>query len=1043
MNNYTIYHLHSDLSNAFTVMDSVTKYESYIKQAEKLGMKAMAFAEHGSVLQWVKKKEAIEKSGMKYIHAIEAYVTEGLDDIKRDNYHVILIAKNWDGVKEINKLSSKSFDREDKHYFYNPRITYKELKSLSDDVIITTSCLKGLLYSAPQNIKDDFIKFLSENKHRAFLEVQHHNVKEQAEYNKYLYELSQQINVSLIAGTDTHSLNAEYAEGRELLQKRKGIHFDNEDGWDLTLKSYEDLVECFKQQGILPENVYLDAIENTNKMAEMIEPFELDRSHKYPKAYSNSEEVFKNKINQGWKERSISSKDNIAEYHTRVQYEFDVMKNNGSIDYMLLEEKIKSNMRKQDVYAGYSRGSVSGSLIAYLLKITDIDSIKFDMNFSRFMNKERVSLCDIDSDWSPEDRPKVKEYVHNIPNLYTSEIVTFNTIALKGAIRDVGGALDMELSIVDSISKSVENNEDSLRIKYPKLFKYVDLLRGTITSIGVHPAATIVSPLPLEEHMGTFTSSTCDYPVSQLNMKEVDGLNFVKLDILGLDNVGVINNASKKAEISRLVPDDMNFEDERVWENLIKSPVGIFQFEKPHSHSYLKQLLSRYKDIKEQIPTITKVDLMSLANGAIRPAGDSYREEMGRGVIKDNGNEALNEIMGNTMGYCTFQESIIEFLHKFCGFTMGEADVVRRHIGKKENTEQDLPKIKAGFIKTATEQYDIPREKAETDIINFLQIIQDASNYLFSKNHSDPYTFIGFATAYLRTYHPLEFISTLLDYNEERLEKTAKIVEYAETIANIKIKPPKFRYSSAHYTPNKDGDSIYKGIASIKTLSSKVGEQLYLLKDNEYNSFVEALPDILDTGINDGQIEVLIKLGYFSEFGKSKTLLEIFNIYNSLKASKVINKGKYDEEWEDIIIKHSTQTPKQFRNLDNIAIINELIEKIEDKNISIKELIACQIEYLGYININLDTHKSNCVVLKIDTKYSPKVTMMSLATGTTITAKIYKNMLPDIEEGDMIKVTKIFQEDGWKKDNDDKWIKDPTKKVWRLKSFKKLAEREL
>lgn len=1042
MNNYTIYHLHSDLSNAFTIMDSVTKYELYIKQAKNFGMKAMAFAEHGSVLQWVKKKDAIEKNSMKYIHAIEAYVTEGLDDIKRDNYHVILIARNWEGVKELNKLSSKSFDREDKHYFYNPRITYEELKSLSDNVIMTTSCLKGLLYSAPQHIKDDFIKFLSANKHRVFLEVQHHNVKEQAEYNQYLYELSQQINVPLIAGTDTHSLNAEYAEGRELLQKRKGIHFDNEDGWDLTMKSYEELVECFKIQNAIPESAYLDALSNTNKMAEMIEPFTLDCSHKYPKVYQNSEKVFQQKINVGWKDRNIS-KENAKKYKDRVHYEFDVMKNNGSIDYILLEEKIKSDMRNHGVYAGYSRGSVSGSLIAYLLKITDIDSIKFDMSFERFMNKERVSLCDIDSDWSPEDRPKVKEYVHNIPNLHTSEIITFNTIALRGAIRDVGGALDMELAIVDKIAKSAETDEDSLRIKYPKLFKYVDLLRGTITSIGVHPAATIVSPLPLEEYMGTFTSSTCDYPVSQLNMKEVDGLNFVKLDILGLDNVGIINSASKKAGISRLIPDDIDFKDERVWKNLIKSPVGIFQFEKPYSHSYLKQLLSQYKNIKEQLPTITKVDLMSIANGAIRPAGDSYREDVGKGFIKDNGNEALNELLGNTMGQLIFQENVLEFLHKFCGFSMGRADIVRRNFSKKIGTEKDIPKIKQGFIETATTKYGMSKKKAETDVVAFLQVIEDASNYLFSKNHSDPYTFIGFATAYLRTYYPLEFISTLLDYNEERLEKTAKIVEYAETIANIKIRPPKFRYSSAHYTPSKDGDSIYKGISSIKTLSSKVGEQLYSLKDNKYNSFVEALPDIFNTDINDGQIEVLVKLGYFSEFGKSKTLLEIFNIYNSLKASKVINKGKYDEEWEEIIIKYSTQTPKQFRNLDNIAIINELIIKIEDKNISIKELIACQIEYLGYININLDTHKSNCVVLKIDTKYAPKVTMMSLATGTTITAKIYKNMLPDIEEGDIIKVTKIFQEDGWKKDDDDKWIKDPTKKVWRLKSFNRLAEREL
>ena len=394
---YVPYHMHSMLSNGTTNIDSITNFRDYVKVAADCGMPALGISEHGNIFEWLHKKEAIEKAGMKYIHCVEAYITADTDDIpekRRDNYHCVLIAKNYDGVKEINRMTSKSFNRDDCHFYYMPRITFDELYATSDNVIITTACLGGVLHNGDDIVKEQFLTFLANNKHRCYLEIQHHNIEEQIEYNKYLYEISKAIGVPLIVGTDTHALNELQMEGRAILQSAKDVHFDDEDSWDLVFKTPEELLNAYKKQKSLPIDIVKDAMQNSIKMAESIEPFDVDHSAKYPKLYDDSEAVFKEKINQGVVSRGIMSKPNYQEYVDRIHYEYDTYKHNGAIDFMLLEEDYKSEMRKKGVRFGYSRGSVSGSIIAYLLGITDVDSVKYNLNFERFMNKERVSLAD-------------------------------------------------------------------------------------------------------------------------------------------------------------------------------------------------------------------------------------------------------------------------------------------------------------------------------------------------------------------------------------------------------------------------------------------------------------------------------------------------------------------------------------------------------------------------------------------------------------------------------------------------------------------------
>ena len=1005
-NNYVVYHLHSDLSNGVTNVDSVTKYHEYVDYAASLNMKAMAFAEHGCIFEWIHKKQKIEAAGMKYIHACEAYLTEdtNADDKHRDNYHCVLIAKNYDGVKELNKMVSKSFDRSDQHYYYTPRITFDELFATSDNIIVTTACLGGVLNKGNSETKKRFMKFLLANKDRCFLEVQHHNCADQISYNKKLYAISQKTGIPLIAGTDTHCLNDEHVEGRKILQKSKNVFFSDEDDWDLTFKTYDELVDAYKKQGSLPESVYLQAIENTNVMADMIEPFELDYSHKYPKLYDDSEKAIKQKIVAGIKKRGVDKYDNLDEYKKKIAYELDTYKHNGAIDFLLLEEDYKTALKKQGVSYGYSRGSVSGSVIAYLLGITEVDSIKYNLNFERFMNKERVSLADVDTDWSKKDRYKVREYLFNKDGLYCCDIITFNTIALKGAIKDVGRALGLSVDETQTISDAVykdDNKKDTIDDfyidKYPELFRYVDIVKGTIVSIGNHPAGLVVSPYPVDEWFGLCSTKTDDNMVSQINMKEIDGLNFVKLDVLGLDCVGLINETCDLAGINRITPDNISFDDDKVWDEIRKDNTMIFQFESDYAGDYLARVLSDdvVAKVKEKNQNFSRIDLMSMANGAIRPAGASYREELAQGIYRDNGHDALNDFLAPTLGYLVYQEQIIEFLHRFCGYTMGEADVVRRGFAKKTGTDKFIPKIKDGFIKTMKNEYGVCEDEANHLIENFLKVIIDASSYLFSKNHSDPYSFLGYVVGYLRCYYKLETVTTAMNIYREDDDKCLEILGYAKR-NGIAINQIKFGKSGADYTMDKDTNSVYRGVASVKFCNSQIADELLELSKNKYNSFIDLLKDIEEkTSVNSRQLTILISLNFFSDFGKNKYLLGVVDIYNKFAHSKIIAKKKMDELGvSDYLMQKyaGKETKSQWRELDNAGLIKELCCRLDNNQLNVVDQVKAEIEYLGYVNYVNPKMADDYYIVTSFVVYKdecrPSITARRICDGTEINTRI-------------------------------------------------------
>lgn len=548
--NYVVYHLHSDYSNCTTIIDSATKPKLYVDRAKELGMTALAFSEHGNVLNWYEKKEMIERAGMKYIHGVEAYITEyigtnelGEIDRIRDNYHCVLLAKNEQGFREINKLVSIANNRKDGHFYYVPRITMDEFLNISENVIITTACLGGCLWSGNESTKRKYINYLIKNRDRCFLEIQHHNVPDQIEYNKQLYELSKKYALKLVAGTDTHSLNNELAEAREVLQKSKNIRFENETGWDLTFKSYDELVEAYRVQGALPEKVFVEAIDNTNLIADMVEEYHFDGTPKYPKLYDNSSEIFRDMVYD-----AIDTHPDALKNHTReeivarVEEELPVYEATKTVDFMLFQKFVRDTEHSMGIYTGPGRGSVSASMIAYLLGITDVDSMRFGLELFRFLNPSRVTNCDIDSDYYDPDRVKMRNFLLTYPKIRSAEIAAFGTIALRGAIDDVGRAFGIPLQEVKEIKSRIIVDENGVedfnpndKQKYPELVHFVNILQGVITSVGTHPAGVLCATRDIDEEIGLFSLSTTEHPVSCLDMHWLDTgeMSWTKLDMLG------------------------------------------------------------------------------------------------------------------------------------------------------------------------------------------------------------------------------------------------------------------------------------------------------------------------------------------------------------------------------------------------------------------------------------------------------------------------------------------------------------------------------
>ena len=949
-NNYVVYHLHTEQS----LLDSRTNYKDYVDRAVELGQKAIAFTEHGNVFTWVEKKMYCDAKGIKYIHGVECYLTEQLEPKVRDNYHTILLAKNYEGVKEINRLCYIASQPD--HFYYRPRLSFDEFLGISDNVIKISACLASPLNEWRKNhLQYSTSKFADIVLHYDYLEIQAHDFSEQIQFNTFLMDLSSKTGIPLIAGTDTHSINQYKAECRTMLQYSKNIDFGDEDTFDLTYKSYDELCAMFKKQE-LDEEIYLEAINNTNMMADSVEGFELDTSFKYPILYGEQDEqILLERLREKYKDKiakGIIDKSHAKEYGDKIKEELQVFHKVGMGGFMLFMSEMISWCWKNNIPIGFCRGSVGGSEVAYISDIIDVDPVVWGTMFSRFCNEHRKEIGDIDIDVSPDQRALVYQYIidrFGVEN--TAYILANGTLQSKGAIDDICRALRHKaekvgkdcpytLKVADEIKKEFEQDEEATRKKYPEVFYYYDGMLGGIISQSQHPAGIIASPINLIDNYSGFINADGQV-VLPINMEEIHEINLVKYDILGLQNVQIIRDTCRLANIPYPKSNEIDWNDENVWADMITSPVGIFQFESDYA----------FKCLQDFKPTM--INHMSLVNAAIRPSGESYRERLFNHEVNHNPSEQIDELLKDNNGFLVFQEDVIKFLQDICGLSGSDADNVRRAIGRKQmdRLQAALPEILEGYCNKS----DKPREIAEEEAKTFLQIIEDSSNYMFGYNHSTGYSMIGYTCAMLRYYYPLEFITAFLN-NARTDEDINKGTKFAKEKGFI-IKAPKFGHSQNVYVCDKETNTIYKGLDSIKSMQTIAADIMNEIYAQEPKDFIDVLflcesVKIDGKRINSKSMDILVDIGFFSEYGNINTLKRIRYWYDKFAKRKTIKKDDC-EDWLINIIRPNAgkETKKQFSDINKPQLLRDIDNVLPPQDDNIQLLIKKQIELLGYVDV--------------------------------------------------------------------------------------------
>lgn len=612
------------------------------------------------------------------------------------------------------------------------------------------------------------------------------------------------------------------------------------------------------------------------------------------------------------------------------------------------------------------------------------------------------------------DRPKIFDYIFDKMGYdKTAFVLTFQTDSDKRTIEDICRALE-RADESERIKKEYDEDPESTKDKYPEIFYYFDGILGTAVAQGRHPAGVVVSPITLNDNIGTFWKE--GKRILQIDMEEIhDGTGLAKYDFLILKNVGIISNVYKQLGKPYPKSYEIDWEDKAVWDDMITSPVGIFQFEGDYAFSLLK----KYKP--------QKINDMSLVNASLRPSGASYRDDLIARKPHKNPSKLIDDLLADNGGYLVFQEDIIKFLVEVCGLSGSEADNTRRGIARKRTDilEEMLPKILDGYCSKS----DKPRAEAEEEAKEFIQIIEDASSYMFGYNHSTGYSMIGYLCAYLRYYHPVEFIASYLN-NAENEKDTVDGTNLAEQL-KIKIYPPTFGKSKGDYVADSENRIVYKGIGSIKYLNCEVGEQLYELGRNKYDTFIDLLYDINNkTSLNSKQLNILIGINFFKEFGGNKYLLKCVDVFNNITTKKQFKKESLPLGLteEDIRPFANKETEKIFKEVDVIRLTKQIIKGCnKEETLSLKEMFKIELENLGYVSHTDFNYEPDIVLIEnINTnRYGTSFAdLYRIKDGAKTNIKIDKDYFKEkpLSKGDIIRVVEFKDKEKKKRDEKGKWV---------------------
>ena len=878
-------HLHNHSDNS--LLDGAQNIPSVLETITDLGMDSVALTEHGNLFGAVSFYKKAKDNNIKPIIGCEVYVAKG-SRFQKDRSsgmgqynHLVLIAQNYQGYKNLMKIVTHGYLE---GFYYKPRVDTEILQKYNEGIICLSACLKGILpetliYNGIDAGKKVAEEYSSIFPGRYYIELQNHGIPEELQNIQLATRLAKDMNLPIIATNDAHYAKKEHytahdvhiciGTGKQLSDKNRLKYH----GKEFYFKSQDEMYSLFKQ--------FPEALENTRALTDSVD-LQIPMEDYHLPWYSipgdkNSKDVddyLKNLCTKGLQNKYQNFNSKIKE---RAEYELSVIKKMGFASYFLITADFVEYARKNKIPVGPGRGSAPGSIVSYALGITNIDPLKHNLIFERFLNPDRISMPDIDIDFCVERRGQVIDYLKSVYGEESvTQIITFGKMNARAVIRDVGRVMSYSYSEVDKIAKMIpegpkvtldqalKQNSDLRTVSqtnYKDLIDNAKVLEGMTRHASIHAAGVVVAPGDLTDFVPLYRSSQGDV-TTQYDMKELESIGLLKMDFLGLRNLTVIDKTVdliKQRFDKNIDIDEIDMEDPKVYELFAKGlTVGIFQFESAGMREFLKKLKPK------------GIDGLIAMNALYRPGP---MQNIDRYIKRAHGKEKveyvhplLEEALKETYGIIVYQEQVMQIANIIAGFTLSEADEMRRAIGKKIRSLMD--KMAEKFIEGAVKN-GLSKAKAK----KIFDLIDKFAQYGFNKSHSVAYSYIAYQTGWLKTHYTAEFMSANLTSEMNNTNKVVVLINECRKL-NIKVHAPDINKSGINFEPLNDKEISF-GLNAIKNVGVKALEQFIEVrnKQGEFKSIFDFISKVDQRLVNKKVLESLILAGTFDSLNSNRAQL--------------------------------------------------------------------------------------------------------------------------------------------------------------------------
>ena len=894
-------HLHCHTQ--YSLLDGAAGIDNLIESAERRGVNSVAITDHGNLYGVPEFYTTAEKSNVDPIIGCEFYLTpSGIQDTSdATRYHQVLLAKDQTGYENLMQLSSTSFLE---GFYYKPRIDRDLLREHHEGLVATTCCLQGevpqaILNKGEERARELFETYLDIFGDDYYIEIQNHDIDDQHTVNEVLLRWAEEYDVKVLATNDVHYVDQQDHEAQDILlclqtgddyNDPNRMRFSNDQFY---LKGEEEMMEALTG---IPKKFQREALVTTNEVADKC-TFELPMGdllmphYPIPDGFEDMDAYLRHlTFERAQKRYGDPLPQKVV---NRLNHELGIIADEGYSGYFLIVQDFTEAARELDVRVGPGRGSAAGSCVSYCLGITDVDPIEYDLLFERFLNPERVSMPDIDIDFDDRGREQVIDYVvEKYGQENVCQIITFGSMGAKTVVRDVSRVLDIPLDRADEIAKMIPDgpgvdldsafadNPDFRALKdadnpeVRKMMQYAEVLEGSVRHTGVHAAGVIIAPGEISDYVPVSVSKSKGEKVvtTQYDGDWVEEFGLLKMDFLGLKTLTLIEDAVDLVEDTRGIEldiDDIPLDDETTFELFQKGDtVSIFQFESTGMREHLRKLKP------------TEIDDLIAMNALYRPGP---MENIPTYIARKHGREEveyphplLEDILEPTYGIAVFQEQVMQMARELAGFSLGEADILRRAMGKKK--EKLMRKQRQKFVKGCREENGIDEDEAN----ELFDIINEFAGYGFNKSHSAAYSLVAYRTAYLKAHYPPEFMAAAMTNEMDNTDKLSKVLEEARTMG-LEVLPPSINRSKAHFTVEQGEDGTYRvrfGLAAIKNAGEKAIDALIEAREEHgpFDSIFDVTKNVDLGTVNKRTLEALAQAGALDDLeGHRAQLMEIMD----------------------------------------------------------------------------------------------------------------------------------------------------------------------